>query len=55
MLKNFLLFLFLKNKNYLLNNKKYNKKYNSIYTLPKINDFNFLHKQIINKSYFFRE
>jgi hypothetical protein len=39
MFERFLLFLFLKNKNFLLNMKDNNnyKKYNSKYTLPEIN------------------
>ena len=54
MFKKFLLFLFLKNKNFLLNNKNNNKDnniYKNNYILPKINNYKPLYKQIINKYY----
>ena len=50
MFKKFLLFLFLKNKNFLLNNKD-NNIYKNNYILPKINNYKPLYKQIINKYY----
>lgn len=50
MFKKFLLFLFLKNKNFLLNNKD-NNIYKNNYILPKINNYKPLYKQKINKYY----